>query len=454
MDNFLPTVGGLKNYSVFGETSSFVDRSKPPGHSSQPQSWSSWLYSTLTLNFFIHSPNLVWFLVTVAVYQLFPYKYDMCKDLQSKSAQLFFLQRLLLHISIVGSYYTFWFVSLYCSRCAKRKFRGVPEEPLSDSVLNSSTTYLAQPDFPSSQSMLHNIWYWTLGIVQWAGWETVYVHLFATSKIDQGSGSLVVLGIGIVLVPIWRGFHFYVSHRFLHTRPMYQFVHKLHHRNIEIEPFAGLTMHPVEHLYYFICIAFPTLWFGGSPFLLLWNGYHLLLSPAASHSGWEDHFQGDQFHYLHHAKFECNYGSASMPFDYSSGTFTDKLKDSRGTTKKVAKKTTKKGVCATLDAVFLKGSQRSDVFYTIATCCIFFLLVNRLAGSGGWSTWLTGKQMGVLVGFGPVGVAVAARWWMGDSLSIRWPFHKEHPVKFGVHTLLGVALTCWPVYQTVVLLVV
>ena len=48
---------------------------------------------------------------------------------------------------------------------------------------------------------------------------------------------------------------------------------------------------------------------------MLWNGVHLLISPAASHSGWEDHFQSDQFHYLHHLKFECNYGTGTFPFD-------------------------------------------------------------------------------------------------------------------------------------------
>ena len=31
--------------------------------------------------------------------------------------------------------------------------------------------------------------------------------------------------------------------------------------------------------------------------------------------------QSDQFHYLHHAKFECNYGSASFPLDALFGTF-------------------------------------------------------------------------------------------------------------------------------------
>lgn len=44
--------------------------------------------------------------------------------------------------------------------------------------------------------------------------------------------------------------------------------------------------------------------------LFRWNGIHLLISPAASHSGWEDHFQSDQYHYLHHRFFECNYGTS------------------------------------------------------------------------------------------------------------------------------------------------
>ena len=59
------------------------------------------------------------------------------------------------------------------------------------------------------------------------------------------------------------------------------------------------------HRYYFSCLA-PSLYFQMSPFHMLFNGMHLLLSPAGSHSGWEDHVQSDQFHYLHHAKFECN----------------------------------------------------------------------------------------------------------------------------------------------------
>ena len=38
------------------------------------------------------------------------------------------------------------------------------------------------------------------------------------------------------------------AHRLLHISALYRFVHSLHHRNIDIEPFSGLSMHPVEHL--------------------------------------------------------------------------------------------------------------------------------------------------------------------------------------------------------------
>jgi hypothetical protein len=128
-------------------------------------------------------------------------------------------------------------------------------------------------------------------------------------------------------VPIWRSWHFYFAHRLLHFGPLYQHVHSLHHRNTDTEPFSGLCMHPVEHLYYYSCIL-PSLLFTCSPFAFLWNGVHLLLSPAASHSGWEDHFQSDTFHYLHHRYFECNYAAHDSSFmDVIFGTYTETFTD-------------------------------------------------------------------------------------------------------------------------------
>ena len=73
-------------------------------------------------------------------------------------------------------------------------------------------------------------------------------------------------------------------------------------------------MHPMEHLYYFasasICAYLHT-----SPFVFHYFMMLNVLAPAASHSGCEDHFQGDQMHYMHHRFFECNYGTNTLLFD-------------------------------------------------------------------------------------------------------------------------------------------
>ena len=43
-----------------------------------------------------------------------------------------------------------------------------------------------------------------------------------------------------------RDIHFYMAHRMLHVRALYKFVHALHHRNADPEPFSGISMHPGE----------------------------------------------------------------------------------------------------------------------------------------------------------------------------------------------------------------
>ena len=46
---------------------------------------------------------------------------------------------------------------------------------------------------------------------------------------------------------------------FIPIKAVYKYVHSLHHRNTDIEPFAGLSMHPVEHLYYYRLVNFVDL---------------------------------------------------------------------------------------------------------------------------------------------------------------------------------------------------
>ena len=53
---------------------------------------------------------------------------------------------------------------------------------------------------------------------------------------------------------------------------------------------------------------------------MVWNLIHAVLAPAAGHSGYEDHWQSDQLHHIHHQYFECNYGNIGFPFDKWFGT--------------------------------------------------------------------------------------------------------------------------------------
>ena len=43
-------------------------------------------------------------------------------------------------------------------------------------------------------------------------------------------------------------------------------------------------------------------------------------SHVAGHHGF-DAYMGHKFHYLHHAKFECNYGGSLIPLDAFFGTY-------------------------------------------------------------------------------------------------------------------------------------
>ena len=147
-----------------------------------------------------------------------------------------------------------------------------------------------------------------------------------------------------LLTPVWISFHFYWIHRLIHWGPLYRAVHALHHRNVNVGPWSGLSMHPVEHLIFFSSI-FVHLIVAASPVHILFHMQHQALTAATSHTGFEDLLVRDRrqlalgtfHHQMHHRYFEVNYGNLEMPWDKWFGTFHDgtqeahaRLKDRRG----------------------------------------------------------------------------------------------------------------------------
>jgi sterol desaturase/sphingolipid hydroxylase (fatty acid hydroxylase superfamily) len=306
---------GMVNGKYFGEPPLYVDKTQAAGMTDLPKpTLITWIRNAPFV--LITTPNFIWAAISLVLYANAPY--NLSPESTAALAPIssaFFLERFPLWFGITFGYFSFWHITLYYFNMAQRPF-----------IANRVYTI---------DKVVHNAFWTTSGIAIWTVFENVFAYLWATGRLPYISDTASIstpLGLFAFLaalmgIPLWRSLHFYFAHRFLHYSPLYKQVHSLHHRNTDIEPFSGLCMHPVEHLYYFACVL-PSLVFYCSPYAFVWNGVHLLLSPAASHSGYEDHFQSDVFHYLHHRYFECNYAGSDAAFmDILFGTFKASFKD-------------------------------------------------------------------------------------------------------------------------------
>jgi Delta7-sterol 5-desaturase len=134
----------------------------------------------------------------------------------------------------------------------------------------------------------------------------------------------------LILLPIWSAFHFYWVHRLLHVPFIYKRVHSLHHRNVNIGPWSGFSMHPIEHFLYLTTLCLH--WVVAShPIHLFFHVIYQGPGAAMTHTGYEDLLIKDKrrlalgtfYHQLHHRYYECNYGNQEMPWDRWFGTFHD-----------------------------------------------------------------------------------------------------------------------------------
>ena len=150
---------------------------------------------------------------------------------------------------------------------------------------------------------------------------------------DSGGNQALFWGwfaLLILIAPVIHAVHFYFAHRLLHTRLLYKSFHSLHHRNVEIGPWSGLAMHPVEHILYFSTVVVQWL-LALHPVNALYQIHLAAFYPALGHCGFEKLMigkklgidGGNYFHYLHHKYFECNYGGSLAPLDKLFGTFHD-----------------------------------------------------------------------------------------------------------------------------------
>ena len=188
--------------------------------------------------------------------------------------------------------------------------------------------------FTFNNQVLDNM-FWSLasGVAIWTAYEVVMLWAFANNLLPfvELRTDPVWFVVLLLLLPAIRETYFYLTHRLLHWRPLYRLAHHVHHRNTNIGPWSGLSMHPVEHVLYFggvlIHLVIPS-----HPIHVMFNLVLNGIAPAAGHSGYDrigaENSKGVTIgcymHYLHHKHFECNYGGDGLPvLDKLMGTYHD-----------------------------------------------------------------------------------------------------------------------------------
>eukprot|EP00930_Biecheleria_cincta_P087111 TRINITY_DN76367_c0_g1_i1.p1 TRINITY_DN76367_c0_g1~~TRINITY_DN76367_c0_g1_i1.p1 ORF type:complete len:443 (-),score=31.44 TRINITY_DN76367_c0_g1_i1:3-1331(-) len=412
----------------------WVDTSALPGHTDQTEQvdLGQTVQGVVMLRYHVFSHVLGFAMLALAVYSVAPY--DLDQAIHAWTAQLLF-GRLRVNYPLAFLFYLTWHISLGTFQFAKRPYR--------------QATHTAA-------NLLHDLWYWSLGVLQWSFWESLMMYLWASGRVPYQTDAEVLasaskLAWNILLFAVsspMEDLHFYFMHRFIHLRAIYRFVHSVHHRNINPQPFSGLAMHPVEHMMYFSAMFIPAVLVPCSPYLFLFLGWYTALGACAGHTGYEDHSGSSQFHFLHHAYFECNYGSGASNFlDKFFGTFRGKLSSAHAGNR--GEKDTKKAnphSCLGLQ----KGSQLVYSIVVLAIILIFYwgLAMNRgphrIATVGGVPI---GVLIGACVAYGPFVIALLLCKNSSDSMHWRWPFQQEKIIgAFGISVFIALASCNFPLY--------
>ncbi|MFK7854627.1 MAG: sterol desaturase family protein [Granulosicoccus sp.] len=183
-------------------------------------------------------------------------------------------------------------------------------------------------------SQVRDNMFWTLvsGVTIWTAYESLMLWALANGYAPALSmpEQLPWLVLLIFLLPVWETTHFFLIHRLIHTSELYKRVHALHHRNTNVGPWSGMSMHPVEHLIYLSTILVHFV-VPSTPLLIAFHLMYFTLSAATTHTGYQGILVGGKLvlplgtfhHQLHHRYFTCNYGGLEIPWDRWTGSFHD-----------------------------------------------------------------------------------------------------------------------------------
>jgi len=166
---------------------------------------------------------------------------------------------------------------------------------------------------------------WSISTIFIFGFSGVATHYLNKAGFGQIYYRISDFGWGYLLVSvflmIWlHDAYFYWTHRFMHWKPVFEIVHKVHHQTTNPTPWAAYSFHPIEAVIQaaivpLITLVMPSNYLAIAVFL----GYMIYLN-VLGHLGFEFLPKGftqsrltfwhntSTHHNMHHAKLHCNFG--------------------------------------------------------------------------------------------------------------------------------------------------
>ncbi len=149
------------------------------------------------------------------------------------------------------------------------------------------------------------------------GWSTLYL--------DPLELGVLWIPISALLTYVMIDAGLYYSHRFLHRRSLFRYIHRWHHRYTAPIVFTTTAVHPLEFLIFqaFVmlpAVVLPVHW-AVYVAVVAYTYFIGMIDHSGIHVRWPlPLHSGNQFHDDHHVYFHCNYGHHTQLFDRLHGT--------------------------------------------------------------------------------------------------------------------------------------
>lgn len=128
------------------------------------------------------------------------------------------------------------------------------------------------------------------------------------------------LMFSFILTLVFHDFYFYWTHRFMHHKEIFKYVHRVHHESTNPSPWAAYAFHPWEALIQALVFPIMVLTLPLHPFVMTLFLLYMIIRNVIGHLGFEIFPKGwtknkwlswttpVTHHNIHHEKFNTNYG--------------------------------------------------------------------------------------------------------------------------------------------------